>query len=109
MRFFAKTKINSSRYGPPGSGKTTLARAIAAEAKANLIIVNISDLVKGAIGDSEKALSDLFHQASQTAPCIIFIDEMESLFGSKQSVGDYGKKVLCQGIDFDLKMAVSRT
>jgi transitional endoplasmic reticulum ATPase len=66
-------------YGPPGTGKTMLARAVASESRVNFITVVSSDLLSKWVGESEKALREVFRRAKQAAPCIIFFDEIEAL------------------------------
>jgi len=66
-------------YGPPGTGKTLIARAVASESRANFITVTSSDLLSKWVGESEKALREVFRRAKQAAPCIIFFDEIEAL------------------------------
>jgi CDC48 subfamily AAA family ATPase len=66
-------------YGPPGTGKTLLAKAVAKETKANFILVNGPELLSKWVGDSEKAIRKVFAKARQTAPTIIFFDEIDSI------------------------------
>ena len=66
-------------YGPPGCGKTLLARALAAECGTNMILVRGQDILSKWVGESEKAIREIFRKARSSAPCIIFFDEMDSL------------------------------
>ena len=66
-------------YGPPGCGKTHLARATAGEIRAGFIAVSISDILDMWLGSSEKNLHDLFEQARKNAPCVLFFDEVDAL------------------------------
>ena len=66
-------------YGPPGCGKTLLARALAAECGTNMILVRGQDILSKWVGESEKAIREIFRKAKSSAPCIIIFDEMDSL------------------------------
>lgn len=66
-------------YGPPGCGKTYLARATAGEVKAGFIAVGINDVLEMWIGQSEKNLHALFEQARRHRPCVLFFDEVDAL------------------------------
>ena len=73
--------------GPPGTGKTLLARAVAGEAKVPFYFLSGSDFMEMYVGVGASRVRDLFKQAQQTSPCIIFIDEVDS-FG--RSLSNYG-------------------
>ena len=71
-------------YGPPGCGKTLLARATAGECDATFLNVAISDILDMYIGESERKLHALFEQARQSTPAVLFFDELEGLGGKRQ-------------------------
>ena len=75
-------------YGPPGCGKTLLAKAIATESEANFISVKGPEIFNKWVGESEKAIREIFRKARQAAPCIIFFDEIESIIPRKDFVDD---------------------
>jgi transitional endoplasmic reticulum ATPase len=70
-------------YGPPGCGKTHLARATAGEISAGFIAVGINDVLDMWIGNSEKNLHQLFEQARRSRPCVLFFDEVDALAASR--------------------------
>lgn len=72
-------------YGPPGCGKTFLAKAIAGELMARFISISITDVIDMYIGQSEKNLHELFELARRIQPCVIFMDELDAL-GRKRSL-----------------------
>ncbi|XP_075934706.1 ATPase family gene 2 protein homolog B [Anarhichas minor] len=72
-------------YGPPGCAKTTLVKAAASTSHCAFLSVGGADLYSPYVGDSEKALSQLFRQARACAPCILFLDEIDSLIGSRSN------------------------
>ncbi len=78
-------------YGPPGCGKTHLARATAGEIKAGFMAVGIDEVLDMYIGQSERNLHELFEQARRNQPCVLFFDEVDALAASrtdlKQSAG----------------------
>ena len=72
-------------YGPPGTGKTFIARAIAGEMGAGFLSVTISDILDPYIGNSEANLHNVFQQARDHAPCVLFLDELDAI-GMKRSL-----------------------
>ncbi|MBE7381474.1 MAG: AAA family ATPase [Leptolyngbya sp. SIO1E4] len=78
-------------WGPPGTGKTLLAKALAAQAHANFIAVNGPELLSRWVGAAEQAVRELFAKARQAAPCVVFIDEIDTLVPVRgQFQGDSG-------------------
>ncbi len=73
--------------GPPGCGKTLLAKAVATESKVNFISVKGPALLSKFVGESERGVRDMFKKAKQAAPCIIFFDEIDALVPSRGSGG----------------------
>jgi transitional endoplasmic reticulum ATPase len=73
--------------GPPGCGKTMLAKAIANESGVNFISVKGPALLSKYVGESERGVRDMFHKAKQAAPCIIFFDEIDALVPARDSGG----------------------
>ena len=70
-------------YGPPGCGKTHLARATAGEIEAAFLSVGINDVLDMWIGNSERNLHELFEQARRARPCVLFFDEVDALGASR--------------------------
>ncbi|NHJ01914.1 MAG: AAA family ATPase [Candidatus Heimdallarchaeota archaeon] len=66
-------------YGPPGTGKTLLAKAVATESQANFIAIRGPELLSKWVGESEKAIREVFRKAKQAAPSIIFLDELDAI------------------------------
>ena len=75
-------------YGAPGTGKTLLAKAVANESQANFILVKGPELLSKWVGESEKAVRDIFKKARQVSPCIIFFDEIDSLAPRRGATSD---------------------
>ncbi|KAF6744964.1 P-loop containing nucleoside triphosphate hydrolase protein, partial [Ephemerocybe angulata] len=72
-------------YGPPGTGKTMLCRALAKTSGANMLHIQPSDINDKFVGESEKSVAGVFELAYRLAPCIVFTDEIDSLFSSRSS------------------------
>jgi len=75
-------------YGPPGCGKTLLAKAIATEAEANFVSIKGPEIYSKWVGESEKAIREVFRKAKQAAPCVVFLDEVETIIPRKDLVDD---------------------
>lgn len=71
--------------GPPGTGKTSLAKALANELNHNFIFISGTDLLSKYVGETEQKIAELFEKARATQPCIIFIDEVDGLFGTSRT------------------------
>ncbi len=89
---FQRLGINPPRgillYGAPGTGKTLVAKAVASESEANFILVKGPELLSKWVGESEKAVRKIFEKARQTAPTIIFFDEIDAIAPRRGISGD---------------------
>jgi transitional endoplasmic reticulum ATPase len=83
-------------YGPPGCGKTLIGRALATETGANMILVKGPEILSKWIGESEKAIREIFRKAKASSPCVIIFDELDSLARYKSGEGGVGENVLSQ-------------
>ncbi len=84
-------------YGPPGCGKTLIARAVAHETDAKFFVVNGPEIIHKFYGESEQHLRKIFDEASRQAPSIIFIDEIDSIAPRRENVvGEVEKRVVAQ-------------
>lgn len=83
-------------YGPPGCGKTLIARALATESGANMILVRGPEILSKWIGESEKAVREIFRKAKASSPCVVIFDELDSLARLKTEEGGVGETVLSQ-------------
>ncbi len=78
-------------YGPPGTGKTLLAKAVAKEAESNFISIKGPELLSKWVGESEKAIREVFKKARQASPAIIFFDEVDSIAPRRGGSGEDNK------------------
>ena len=84
-------------HGPPGTGKTRLARAVANESEAEFFLINGPEIMGSAYGESEKKLREIFEQATKAAPSILFIDEIDSIAPKRGQVqGEAEKRLVAQ-------------
>jgi len=83
-------------YGPPGCGKTLLARALATESGANMILVRGPEILSKWVGESEKAVREIFRKAKASSPCVVIFDELDALARYKSNEGAVGETILSQ-------------
>ncbi len=82
-------------YGPPGCGKTMMARAVATECRADFISVGISDVLNMYIGESERNLALIFDKARAAKPCVLFFDELDALaFSRSKASSEHSRQVV---------------
>ena len=77
-------------YGPPGTGKTLLAKAVATATRCSFLSVKGPELMNMYVGESERNVREVFQRARETAPCVIFFDELDSVAGKRGVSGDSG-------------------
>jgi len=84
-------------HGPPGTGKTLLAKAVATESDANLILLNGPEIMSKFYGESEKKIRDIFDEAEKNSPTIIFIDELDAIASKREeTAGEVERRVVSQ-------------
>jgi transitional endoplasmic reticulum ATPase len=84
-------------HGPPGTGKTMIAKAVATEVNAHFKSINGPEIISKYYGESEKQLREIFDEASENAPAIIFIDEIDSICPKREDVsGEVERRVVAQ-------------
>jgi transitional endoplasmic reticulum ATPase len=99
---FAKAHVKPPKgillAGAPGCGKTLLAKAAATETKVNFIAVKGAELLSKYVGESERAMREIFKKAKQAAPCIIFFDEIDAIVPTRsgESSNNVSERVLAQ-------------
>ncbi len=86
-------------YGPPGTGKTLLAKAVANESEANFISISGAQVLTKYVGESEKAVREIFKKARMAAPCVLFIDEIDAIAVRRGGHGDSGTMVTERIVD----------
>ncbi len=84
-------------HGPPGTGKTLLAKAVANEAEANFMLINGPEIMNKFYGESEKRIRQIFEEASEKAPSIVFIDEIDAIASKREEThGEVERRVVAQ-------------
>jgi transitional endoplasmic reticulum ATPase len=83
-------------YGPPGCGKTLLGRALATETGANMILVRGPEILSKWLGESEKAVREIFRKAKASSPCVVIFDELDSIAKYKSGEGGSSETILSQ-------------
>jgi len=89
-------------YGPPGCGKTFLARAVAGEIDANFLHVELQAILSMYVGQSEHNLHDVFEKARENKPCVIFVDELDALGGSRHLMRQHHDRMLVNQLLLEL-------
>lgn len=89
-------------YGPPGCGKTFLARAVAGEIEANFLHIELQAILAMYVGQSENNLHNIFEKARENKPCIIFIDELDAIGGSRHQMRQHHDRMLVNQLLLEL-------
>jgi len=89
-------------FGPPGCGKTFLARAVAGEIEANFMHIELQAILSMYAGQSEHNLHDIFEKARENKPCVIFIDELDAMGGSRHLMRQHHDRMLVNQLLLEL-------
>lgn len=89
-------------FGPPGCGKTFLARAVAGEINANFMHIELQAILSMYVGQSEHNLHDIFEKARENKPCVIFIDELDAMGGSRHQMRQHHDRMLVNQLLLEL-------
>ncbi|EJD52934.1 AAA-domain-containing protein [Auricularia subglabra TFB-10046 SS5] len=92
------TMTGALLFGPPGTGKTLLVRALARESGARMMIVTPSDVMDMYVGEGEKLVRAVFTMARRLSPCVVFLDEIDALFGARVSGRGTGGTIAHRGV-----------
>ncbi|KAI0093960.1 hypothetical protein BDY19DRAFT_919833 [Irpex rosettiformis] len=85
-------------FGPPGTGKTLIVRALAKEAGCRMMVVSPSDVMDMYVGEGEKLVRSVFTLARRLSPCVVFIDEIDALFGARMAARESGGAIAHRGV-----------
>ncbi|KAG6903215.1 hypothetical protein C0995_002758 [Termitomyces sp. Mi166 len=85
-------------FGPPGTGKTLVVRALAKEAGCRMLMVSPSDVMDMCVGEGEKLVKAVFSLARRLSPCVVFLDEIDALFGARMSARESGGAFAHRGV-----------
>ncbi|PPQ63074.1 hypothetical protein CVT24_005929 [Panaeolus cyanescens] len=85
-------------FGPPGTGKTLVVRALAKEAGCRMLAVSPSDVMDMYVGEGEKLVKAVFSLARRLSPCVVFLDEIDALFGARMSARESGSAFAHRGV-----------
>ncbi|KAJ7452486.1 hypothetical protein B0H11DRAFT_1742113 [Mycena galericulata] len=85
-------------FGPPGTGKTLVVRALAKEAGCRMMAISPSDVMDMYVGEGEKLVKAVFSLARKIAPCVVFLDEIDALFGARVSGRESGGAIAHRGV-----------
>ncbi|KAI5122057.1 hypothetical protein M0805_006041 [Coniferiporia weirii] len=85
-------------FGPPGTGKTLVVRALAKEAGCRMLAIQPSDVMDMYVGEGEKLVRSVFSLARRLSPCIVFLDEIDALFGARSSARETGGALAHHGV-----------
>ena len=85
-------------HGPPGCGKTMLAKAVATECRANFISVALPDILTRWVGESEGNVREIFQQARSVRPCVLFVDEIDAVASSRTGGAELSDAGACNGV-----------
>lgn len=85
-------------FGPPGTGKTLIVRALAKEAGSRMLMVSPSDVMDMYVGEGEKLVRAVFSLARRLSPCVVFLDEIDALFGARTSSHNSGGVIAHRGV-----------
>jgi|EP01049_Picozoa_sp_SAG25_P009805 transitional endoplasmic reticulum ATPase len=96
--FAASTSRGVLLFGPPGCGKTLLAKAVATECSANFISIQASDILTKFVGESEANVRELFSKARSVKPCVIFMDEIDAISSNRSGLSSDSNQGACDGV-----------